>query len=404
VTRTFVIVGGGLAAGAAVQALRSEGFDGTVVVVGEEPHPPYERPPLSKEYLRGEGSRDALPLPPTDWYREHEVEVRSGVRATRLDLAERSVELEGGERLRYDALMLATGGRVRRMPGEPSERVRYLRTLEDADVLKGLLRPGGRLVVVGAGFIGSEVAASARTVGMEVTMLEMGRAPLLRALGEEMGLLYAEIHREHGVDLRTEEGVESIEESEGGVVVSTTEGDRIEGEAVVVGIGIVPATELAEEAGLPVDNGVLVDAACRTEVEGVVAAGDVANHDHPRFGRIRVEHYDNALKMGAHAAGTMLGDHAPFDDPHWFWSDQYEHNLQMAGFAMTWDEIVVRGSTEDRSFSAFYLQDRRLLATLGLNRPRDVRRSMRLIAEGARPDPDRLRDDEVDLRSLASEA
>lgn len=399
---TFVVVGGGLAAGAAVQALRADGFDGDLVVVGDEPHPPYERPPLSKEYLRGEGSRDALPLPPPGWYGEHEVDLRPGVRATNLDLGTRAVELEGGERVRFDRLLLATGGRVRRMPWEPSERVHYLRTLEDADALRTRLDPGERLIIVGAGFIGSEVAASARTVGMEVTVLEMGRAPLLRALGEEMGLLYAEIHREHGVDLRTEEGVEAVEETSDGVVVTTTRGDRIEGRAVVVGIGIIPNTDLAEDAGLPVDNGILVDAACRTEAPGVVAAGDVASHDHPRFGRIRVEHYDNALKMGAHAARAMLGDPGPFDDPHWFWSDQYEHNLQMAGFASAWDDVVVRGSVEERSFSAFYLRDGQLLATLGLNRPRDVRRSMRLIADGARPEPDGLRDDEVDLRSLAS--
>jgi 3-phenylpropionate/trans-cinnamate dioxygenase ferredoxin reductase subunit len=261
----------------------------------------------------------------------------------------------------------------------------------------------GRIVIVGAGFIGAEVAASARTVGTEVTVLEMAQVPLHRALGEEMGRVYANIHRDHGVDLRTGEGVEAIEESGGGVVVRTTKGDALEAEAVVVGVGIAPNAELAESAGIDVDNGIVVDERCRTSAPGVYAAGDVANHRHPVFGRpIRVEHFDNALKMGTHVARVMLGSDEPFEDPHWFWSDQYDINLQYAGFAYEWDEVLIRGSIEDRDFCAFYLKDGVLLACLGMNRGREVRRSMKLIAARARPDPAALRDDDVDLKSLVA--
>ena len=397
--RTFVVVGAGMCGGAAVQELRQQGFDGRIVLVGEEPHLPYERPPLSKEYLRGEQERQALFLREEDWFREQEVDVRPGTSATTLDPDGPSVELSDGDRLDADAVLLATGGRPRTMPGKPSDRVLYLRTIEDSERIRRAMG-SGRLVVVGAGFIGAEVAASARVKGIEVTVLEMAPVPLVRALGEEMGRLYGQIHRDHGVDLRTDEGVEAIEETGGGVVVRTTTGDAVEADAVVVGIGIQPNSDLAEAAGLEIDNGVVVDGRCRTSAEGVFAAGDVANHQHPLFGRrIRVEHFDNALKMGAAAARSMLGDEAPFDDPHWFWSDQYDVNLQYAGFATEWDRIVIRGSMEDRDGVAFYLNRGVLWAALGLNRGKDVRRSMKLI--GSRPDPASLQDSEVDLRTLA---
>jgi 3-phenylpropionate/trans-cinnamate dioxygenase ferredoxin reductase subunit len=399
VAATSVIVGGGVAAAAAVQELRRREFDGRIVVVGEERHVPYERPPLSKEYLRGEQGRDALPVHSEEWYREQDIDLRLGVRAERLDPDGPSVELSDGDRIAGDAVLLATGGRPRRMPGKPSDRVLYLRAVEDADRIRDVIR-SGRLVVVGAGFIGAEVAASARSQGAEVTVLEMGPVPLVRALGEEMGRMYGDIHREHGVDLRTGEGVSSIEETDGGVVVRTSKGDAIEAGAVVVGVGIVPNTELAEEAGLEIDNGVVVDERCQTSAEGVFACGDVANHQHPTFGRrLRVEHFDNALKMGTHVAGAMLGDRAPFTDPHWFWSDQYDINLQYAGFAYAWDDVVIRGSVEDRDFVAFYLNEGVLLGALGLDRGKDVRRSLKLI--GSRPDPAKLKDPEVDLRGLA---
>jgi 3-phenylpropionate/trans-cinnamate dioxygenase ferredoxin reductase subunit len=400
--RTFVVVGANLCGGTVVHTLRQEGFDERIVLVGEEPDLPYERPPLSKEYLRGEQALDSLFLQPSSWYEENRVELRLGTRAVAIDPVERAVELSDGDRVGYDAVLLATGGRPRRLPGEPIERVLYLRTIGDADRIRAELAAGRHLIVVGAGFIGAEVAASARTLGLEVTCLELLDVPLERALGKEMGRLYAEIHREHGVDLRTGEGVQTIEQTDGGVVVRTTRGAAIEGDAVVVGVGIEPNVELGDSAGAKIDNGIVVDEFCRTTIEGVYAAGDVANHWHPVFGRhIRVEHFDNAIKHGSAAARNMMGRAESYDDPHWFWSDQYDHNLQYAGFAATWDEIVVRGSTEARNFIAFYLSDGVVLAALGLNRGKDVRRTMKLIRQKARPDPMLLRDEDVDLRTLA---
>lgn len=400
-SQVFVVVGANLCGGTVVQTLRQDGFDGRIVLVGEEAELPYERPPLSKEYLRGEQPLDRLFLQPPSWYEQNDVEARLGIRATGVDTAARAVELSDGERLDYDALLLATGGRPRRLPGDPLERVLHLRAIGDADRIRSQLVAGRRVVVVGAGFIGAEVAASARALGVEVTCLEMLEVPLERALGKEIGRIYAEIHREHGVDLRTGEGVESIEETNGGVVVRTTQGANIEGDAVVVGVGIMPNVELGESAGLKIDNGIVVDEFCRTSVDGIYAAGDVANHFCPVFGRhLRVEHFDNAIKHGSAAAHSMMGGTEAYADPHWFWSDQFEHNLQYAGYAAEWDEIVTRGSTEDRSFVAFYLKDGVVLAALGLNRGKEVRRSMKLIRERAKPDPKLLRDEDVDLRKL----
>ncbi len=399
VSQVFVIVGAGLTAAAAIQGLREQGFDGKIVLIGEEPHLPYERPPLSKEYLRGEQGRDKLFVRPESWYRENDVDVRTETSVAAIDPDGPAVELEGGERVDADAILLATGGRPRRMPGAGSDRVLYLRAIEDSDGIREAIA-GDRLVIVGAGFIGAEVAASARTKGTEVTVLEMAPVPLVRALGEEMGKLYGQIHRDRGVDLRTGEGVDSIEETGDGVVVRTSKGDEIEAGSVVVGIGIQPNVELAETAGLKVDNGVVVDRALRTSSPAVFASGDVANHDHPLFGPLRVEHYDNALKMGTHVAGSMLGSDTPFDDPHWFWSDQYDVNLQYGGFAKEWDDIVTRGSLEELDGTAFYLKDGVMLAALGLNRGKDVRRAMKLIKARARPERSALEDDDVDLRTL----
>ncbi|MGH2709963.1 MAG: NAD(P)/FAD-dependent oxidoreductase [Actinomycetota bacterium] len=396
--RTFVIVGAGLAGAAATAGLREQGFDGRLLMIGSEPHLPYERPPLSKEYLRGEQDQPTYARP-EEWYSENRVEVRLSTKVAKLDPSGPAVELEGGERIDADAVLLATGGSPRRLPDAPEEGVLYLRTLEDSDRIRKVLG-GERLVVIGAGFIGAEVAASARSKGVEVTVLEMAPVPLQRALGDDVGRIYGQIHREQGVDLRTEEGVERIESAAGGVVVHTTKGDTIEAEAVVVGVGIGPNAELAESAGLAVSNGVDVDAACRTSAPGVFACGDVANHDHPLFGRIRTEHFDNALKMGSHVAGSMLGREYPFDDAHWFWSDQYDVNLQYAGFAMKWDQVVTRGSLEKRDGVAFYLNEGVLLAVLGLNRGRDVRRAMKLISAQAKPGPAALEDEDVDLRTL----
>jgi 3-phenylpropionate/trans-cinnamate dioxygenase ferredoxin reductase subunit len=404
---TFVIVGGNLTAGAAATTLRNEGFDGRIVILGDEPHPPYERPPLSKDYLRGESKADDALLRPRSWYEEAEVDLRLGVRARRLFPAERVVELEDGERISFDRLLIATGGRNRTfaVPGHDLDGIHDLRRIEDADRIKAEASAGRKAVIVGAGFIGSEVAASLRHLGVEVEVIEFFEAPLLRVLGPEVAKVYEAIHRDEGVRFHFGEAVESFQGDGRVEAVVTDKGTRVEGDFVVVGVGIQPNVEWLEGSGIELDNGVMVDEFCRTNIDGIFAAGDLANHWHPIFERrIRVEHWDNALKQGAAAARNMMGMETVFDDPHWFWSDQYRHNLQYMGFAAEWDDLVVRGSLEARNFVAFYLFRGLVKAVVGLDRGKDVRRSAGLIRARRPFDPAMLRDEDVDLKKLASQA
>jgi 3-phenylpropionate/trans-cinnamate dioxygenase ferredoxin reductase subunit len=300
-----------------------------------------------------------------------------------------------------DAVLLATGCRPRRIPGVEGDRVVHLRTLDDAVRLRGYLRPGVRVITVGAGFIGSEVAAVARGAGAEVTVLEMLDVPLERVLGRELGAVFGRMHRDNGVDLRTGEVVESVTETGGGVIVRTRRGTVVEGDVVVVGIGTVPNTEVAERSGIRVDGGVLVDEYCRTNVENVLAAGDVTSHWHPLFGRrLRVEHFDNATKQAMAAAKNLLGRPTVHADPHWFWSDQYEFNLQHAGDAGRWDEVVVRGSVDDLDFIAFYLADGVVRAAFAVDRGAEMSVAKEMIAAQARPEVARLRDEDLDLAEL----
>lgn len=402
-TNSVVVVGGGLAAAAVASTLRREGFDGTVLLVGDEPHLPYERPPLSKELLRGDLSAEDTLLYPKDWYADNDVDLRLGSRAVRVRPSERAVELDDTTVLGADAVVLATGGRPRTLPGVTGERIAYLRTLDDAAHLAARLDPGGLLVTVGLGFIGAEVTASARAAGMTVVALERLAVPLEHLLGKEMGAVCAEIHRDHGVEVHTGQQVASITETAGSVVVRTAAGLTVEGDAVVVGVGVVPNTEVAESSGLVVGNGIVVDEYGRTSQPGVWAAGDVANHYHPLLHRhVRVEHYDNALRQGAAVARDILGRGQPYDEVHWFWSDQYGHSLQYAGHADDWDDIVVRGSIEDRRFVAFYLHHEVVEAAFGMGGGRDVRAAKNLIRRRAAPDRTVLADPDIDLRSLTA--
>lgn len=404
--RHFVVIGANLTGGAAVDTLRSEGFDGRITLIGAEPHPPYERPPLSKEYLRGEVPKEQAILRQMGWYEDNGIDLLTGAPALALHPRDRAVELEGGRRLRYDAVLIATGGRNRRLsvPGRALEGVFDLRTFEDADLIRGAARPGTAAVVVGAGLIGCEVAASLRVVGVNVEVVEIFEAPMLRAVGSEVGRVFEGIHRDRGVTFHLGQAVERFEGTGDRVEsVLTDRGTRIECDFVVVGVGIVPNVELVEATGVALDNGVVVDELCRTSVEGVYAAGDVANHYHPVFGRrLRVEHWDNALKQGAAAARSMMGLGRPFDDPHWFWSDQYGDNLQFVGVADGCDEFVVRGSMADRTFTGFYLSHGLVRAAVGVNSGKDVRRAAALITAGRPADPAALRDEDVDLRRLAT--
>jgi 3-phenylpropionate/trans-cinnamate dioxygenase ferredoxin reductase subunit len=395
-----VIIGGGPAAATTAGTLRDDGFDGAITLIGAEPIPPYERPPLSKGYLRGVEPEPHWVRPP-GWYAENAVDARFGVRAERVLAAERVVELEGGERLPFDQAVIATGVRSRRLaiPGADLPGVLELRSVSDADAIREAARDASKVVLVGMGFIGAEVASSLRQLGLDVTAVEFAATPLERVLGAELGRAIEALHRDHGVEMVFHDAAERFEGDGRFEALVTKEGRRIEGDLAVVGIGVEPITDVAGE-GLAVDNGIVVDATLRTAVDGVWAIGDVARHDHPVFGPIRVEHFDSALKMGETVARNIQGAGDVHEDPHWFWSDQYDEQIQMSGFAMTWDETVIRGSIEDRSFAAFLLRDGQLLSAFSMNHKFDVRRSMPLIATCAHPDPALLADPDFDLREL----
>jgi NADPH-dependent 2,4-dienoyl-CoA reductase/sulfur reductase-like enzyme len=363
----FVIVGAGLAGAKAAETLRQEAFDGPVVLVGAEPERPYERPPLSKQYLLGRADRDTVFVHDADWYAEHDVALRTGVRATRLDPAAHRLTLDTGEELAYARLLLATGASARRLPvaGADLDGVRYLRTLADADRLGADLAGGGRrVVVVGAGWIGLEVAAAARSHGNAVTVVEPQPTPLHAVLGAEMGHVFARLHRDHGVELLTDTVVREIRGSGGRATAVVTDGHAgLPADLVVVGVGVVPDSQLAAAAGLEVDNGVVVDEALRSSAPGVYAAGDVASAFSPHHGRhLRVEHWANALHQGPAAARSMLGQEVVFDRVPYFFTDQYERGMEYSGLAGPGDTLVCRGDPDDGPFIAFWTADGRVTA------------------------------------------
>lgn len=397
----IVIAGGGPAAVAAAAAARDAGHDGRILVVSEEAEVPYRRPPLSKEYLTGESEAGSLPVRPREWFAEQGVELVLGSRVDRLDVSRHEIQLGDGSRVRYGKLLIATGGRPRRFPGLDHERVAYLRTLADSDVLAKRLRQGTPLVVLGAGFIGCEVAASARKLGVEVTVLEMADVPLQRAIGDRFGGIVGEVHREAGVDLRTGERVESVTPTADGLLITTDRG-RIECGSLLVAVGMQPNLELATGTEVLCDNGILVDEHCRTSVPDVYAAGDVAAHLHPLYGKhVRVEHYDNALKQGAVAGHNLVSaEPRPYAEPHWFWSDQYEHNLQYLGLPDPAAEVVLRGSVDERQFSAWTLAGGTVASVFTMNRTKDIVAAKRLIATRTPVTAEQLRDESTDLRRM----
>jgi len=401
---TFVIVGAGMAGGKAAETLREEGFDGRVVLLGGEPERPYERPPLSKDYLRGESERAGVYLQEdAGWYDEHDVELRPSTHVESLDVAARAVVLAGAERIDYDALLLTTGAEPKRppIPGTDLDAVHVLRTLEDSDVLRGVLDAGGRLVVVGAGWIGSEVSASARERGMDVALVEPQSVPLEGVLGPELGAFYRDVHADHGVQLHLGTGVEAIEGDGRAERVRTSDGTVLDCTAVLLAVGVAPRTQLAEDV-LDVDNGILVDASLRASADGVFAAGDVANHAHPLFGRLRVEHWANALEQGPSAARAMLGSDVVYERVPYFFSDQYDVGMEYAGHSAPGDTVVFRGDPATREFIAFWLRDGRVTAGMNVN-VWDVNEHLQeLVRSGASVDPDRLRDPDVPLDELAA--
>jgi len=406
----IVIVGAGLAGGNAAATLREEGFAGRVVLIGREPEIPFGRPPLSKTYLRSEEGLEGWYVKPPGWYEERGVERLVGPSVVEVDTVAHSLALDSGEALSYRQLLVATGGRKRRLdvPGGELAGIHYLRTVADCDAIKHEARAGRHAVVVGMGFIGCEVAASLRQLGVGVTTIFPGRLPLERVLGEEVGGAIAAIHKQHGVELLAGKQLASFEGSDRVEAALTADGERVACDFVVAGVGIEPEVPSFAGAAVELSNGVLVDERCRTNQPDVYAAGDVANQLHPLFGRVRVEHYNNAEKQGRAVARSMLGGAAPYDYLHTFWSDQYEHKLEYVGHATSWDQFVVRGSLEERRFVGFYMREAQLLAAVGLDRGGDpeldedseMAACARLVAQRAYPTAAQLADDGVDLWSL----
>ncbi|MDV3127558.1 FAD-dependent oxidoreductase [Mycobacterium sp. 21AC1] len=397
--RTFVTVGAGQTAAVAARTLRRRGFDGRIVLVGDEPYAPYQRPPLSKEFLTGADSFETLQILPDAWVADNDVEIITGATVTRVDPGARTVELAGRASLRADAVLFATGGRPRTLavPGPRPELVHYLRTVDDARRLQASLTRGRRLAVIGAGFIGLEIAATAHTLGVEVTVVEVAEVPLAGILGPRIGTEVARMHRANGIDLRTNVAVDGLRTTADGVVVSYGGGQSLEVDAVVIGVGITPTTAVAEASGLAIDDGIVVDEQGRASIPNLFAAGDVARRYSERAGNhVRLEHFDNANRQGAAVANAMLDRVAVNDDAPWFWSDQYDHNIQFLGAATA--EVVIRGDLDTLDFTAFYLDDDALRGVFSLDRGEDVMVARELL--GRRIDRDVLRDHDADLWEL----
>ncbi len=400
----IVIVGASFAGAKAAEALRSEGFTGPITLLGDEPERPYERPPLSKDYLQGSSERESIYVHPANWYAEHDIDLRLDGAVTGLDREQHEVTLYGGERLGYDSLLLATGSApvTLALPGAELAGVHYLRRVEDSDRIKAAFGTAGRVVVIGAGWIGLETAAAARAAGLEVTVLEAAELPLLRVLGRELAEVFAELHREHDVDLRCGVQVAGFVGEHGAVSgVKLADESVVPADLVVVGVGIRPVTALAEQAGLDVDNGIVVDEHLRTADPDVYAAGDVANAFHPRLGRrIRVEHWANAERQGALAARAMLGQDVAFERLPYFFSDQYDLGMEYVGYVEPdgYDRVVFRGDRAGREFIAFWIGGGAVLAGMNVN-VWDVTEDIeRLI--GREVDLERLADPEVPLDQL----
>jgi 3-phenylpropionate/trans-cinnamate dioxygenase ferredoxin reductase subunit len=402
--QTFVIIGAGLAGAKAAEALREQGFAGRIVLVGAETHRPYERPPLSKSYLAGASERDGVFVHAADWYDRNAIELRVAARAVRIDRGEHGVVLADGARLRYDKLLLATGASPRRLPipGADSDSLLYLRDIDDCDRLRATLAERRRLVVIGAGWIGLEVAAAARAADVAVTVLEAAELPLLRVLGSEVAAVFADLHREHGVDFRFGASLTAIRAEPGRPpVVELAGGTAIESDAVLVAVGVAPNVELAEAAGLTVDNGIRVDAALHTSDPDIFAVGDVANVRHPFYDTsIRVEHWANALNQPATAAASMLGNDGSYDALPYFYTDQYDLGMEYVGYVDGYDQVVFRGDTAKREFIAFWLRSGRVLAGMNVNVWDVTDQVKALIRSRAVIDPARLADPDVPLDDL----
>jgi 3-phenylpropionate/trans-cinnamate dioxygenase ferredoxin reductase subunit len=402
---TLVVVGGGLAGAKAAEGAREAGYDGPLVVVAQEDELPYERPPLSKAVLKGEKPPASAQVHPEDWYADNDVELRRGVTVTGLDVEGRTVSL-GGERLAFEQLVLATGARPRvlQVPGADLPGTHYLRTAADSVRLQEAIRGASRVAVIGGGWIGSEVAASARQLGAEVVVVDPLPTPLYNVLGPQMGELFAELHRDHGVQLRMGVGVEGLRGTGHVEGIELADGSVEPADVVVIGVGVVPNVELAQSAGLEVDNGVVVDERLMTGVPGVLATGDVASAFHPRYGRhVRVEHWANALNQGKTAGRNAVSEPEAYDRLPYFYSDQYDLGMEYVGLASRDDAVTVRGDAGSRELIAFYHRDGRVTAAMAVNVWDVVEDLKAVITSGWQVDEKALQDQEVPLSSLRGE-
>lgn len=379
----LVLIGGGQAAAQSIHTARELGFGGRISLVADEPELPYQRPPLSKQYLAGVLPRERLELRPQSFYESRSIELLLGTRATGLDTARRRVTLNDGGELAYTTLILATGGRPRtlRIPGADLDGIHYLRTVADVDAFAPAFVPGRRLVIVGAGYIGLEVAAVAAQHGLDVTVLEATERVLARVVAPEMSAFYERYHRAAGVAIHCTTTVSAFEGTDAVRHVETADGRKFEADLVIVGIGIVPCTELAEAAGLPTDGGILVDEHAQTSAPDIAAAGDCTRQHHPLVGGpLRIESVHNAISQGKAAAHTLVGSPAGFDDIPWFWSDQYDLKLQIAGVALHWDQTVCRGDPQSHQFALYYLNDGVPVAVDCVNSPREFMLGKKMIS------------------------
>lgn len=407
-SKTFVIIGGGLGGAKAAEALRDKGFDGKLVLLADEEYLPYERPPLSKDFLAGKKSLGDFTVHDSEWYRKNKIELRTSTEAVAIDPAAHTVTLSDDTTVRYDKLLLATGSRPRwlTIPGADSTGVHYLRTYDDASNLNTALKEGSSLAIVGAGWIGLEVAASARQRGVDVTVVETAKVPLSAAVGDEVGKVFAQLHRDHGVDLRLETEVTEITtENDKATGLKLGDGSTVTADRVLIAVGAQPNIELAEQAGLPTaDGGVLVDASLRSGNPDIYAVGDIAAAEHPLFEeRIRTEHWANALKQPDVAAAAILGEPGEYQELPYFFTDQYDLGMEYAGYAPTYQRVVFRGDKDAREFVAFWLDTgNRLLAGMQVNIWDALDDIKSLIRNKTPVDPDRLADPEVPLSDAVS--
>lgn len=399
-----VIVGGSHAAASLAAALRSEGWEGAISIIGDEPHLPYHRPPLSKAYFCGEKSDAEILIRPETFYQQNNIDLVLGSRVEDIDTEAKTVTLHDGATISYTKLALTTGAKVRKIPipGSDLKGVYYLRDLGDVDQIKKYVVTGKRAVIVGGGYIGLETAASLRKLGMEVTVLEALPRVLQRVTAPEVSAFYTRVHREEGVDLRTEVAIEGIVGDGKVGAVKLADGTEIDCNLVVVGVGVIPETELAEKAGLKIDNGIVVNEHAVTSNPDIVAAGDCTQHYNPIYQtHLRLESVQNATDQAKIAAKSLCGKPLVYNALPWFWSDQYDLKLQIAGLSQGFDQVVVRGDTESgRSFAAFYYKAGRLIAVDAVNRPKEFMMTKRALTEGKNADPALVRDESVDVKDI----